>query len=475
MKRFKLYLLPIILLLFSFTGGVGPDPQFQKSAQKVHVYVFPINKEIGPGMLRVTQKSFEEARELKADLILIRMNTYGGMLDAADSIRTIVLNSPIPVYVFIDNNAASAGALISIAADRIYMRDGANIGAATVVNQTGEALPDKYQSFMRSMMRSTAESHGKDTIITGRDTTYKWKRDPRIAEGMVDPRVVVPGIDDSLKVITFTTSEAIANGYCEGRASNIGEVIKQAGITDYQLSEYKQTAFESMMGFLLNPYFRSILIMIIIAGIYFELQTPGIGFALIAAGTAAVLYFAPAYLEGLAEHWEIALFIVGIGLIVVELFAFPGFGVTGIIGIICVIIGLTLSLLNNIVFEFDFEYALGQVSRAFFIVIFSMLFSLLLSIFLSDRLVKTNRFKFLALQAEQKSSAGYVGVDDFSSVVGKEGSVLSMLRPSGKVEIDGEVYDAISEYGYINPGEKIRVTRYETGQVYVVKSKNQEA
>lgn len=470
MKKFTWLLIPIILLSLSFTAETGPDPLFKNTNKKVRVYVFPINKEIGPGMMRIAQKSFEEARSINADLIIVRMNTYGGMLDAADSIRTIVLNSNIPVYVFIDNNAASAGALISIAADRIYMRDGANIGAATVVNQTGEALPDKYQSFMRSMMRSTAESHGKDTVITGKDTTFKWKRDPRIAEGMVDPRVVVPGIDDSTKVITFTTSEAITNGYCEGRAANVKEVIKQAGIADYEITEYKETAFESMMGFLLNPYFRSVLIMLIIAGIYFELQSPGIGFPLIIAASAAVLYFAPAYLEGLAEHWEIALFVIGVILIVVELFAFPGFGVAGITGIICVVTGLTLSLLDNIVFELDLRYALMQIMKAFFIVMFSMLISLLLSIFLSDRLVKSNRFRFLALQAEQKSSAGYVGVDDYSSVIGKEGKVISMLRPSGKVEVDGEILDAMSEYGYIDRGEMVRVTRYETGQVYVVKA-----
>jgi membrane-bound serine protease (ClpP class) len=470
MKKFTWFLIPVILLFFSFAAGTEPDPTFKKSNKKVRVYVFPINKEIGPGMMRITQKSFEEARAIKADLIIVRMNTYGGLLDAADSIRTIILNSAIPVYVFIDNNAASAGALISIAADRIYMRHGANIGAATVVNQSGEALPDKYQSFMRSMMRSTAESHGKDTIINGKDTTFKWKRDPRIAEGMVDPRVVVPGIDDSSKVITFTTSEAITNGYCEGQAANVNEVIKLAGIDNYEITEYKQTAFESMMGFLLNPYFRSILIMIIIAGIYFELQTPGIGFPLIAAASAAVLYFAPAYLEGLAEHWEIALFVIGLILIVIEIFAIPGFGVTGITGIICVVTGLTLSLLNNIVFELDFRYALTQILKAFFIVLFSMLFSLLFSIILSDRLIKSNRFRFLALQAEQKSSAGYVGVDDNSLVIGKEGKVVSMLRPSGKVEIDGEIYDAMSEYGYLDRGEIVRVTRYETGQVYVVKA-----
>lgn len=470
MKRLFWLFIPIALLILSFTEGSSPDPQFQGKNHKVKIYVFPINKEIGPSMLRITQKAFAEARKLNSDLVIIRMNTYGGLLDAADSIRTIILNSPEPVYVYIDNNAASAGALISIAADRIYMRGGANIGAATVVNQTGEALPDKYQSFMRSMMRSTAESHGMDTIISGKDTTYKWKRDPHIAEGMVDPTIVVPGIDDSTKVITFTTAEAIKNGYCEGKASNIKEVIKQAGIENYELTEYKPTGFDAMMGFFLNPYLRSILIMIIIAGIYFEFQTPGIGFPLIAAVTAAVFYFAPAYMEGLAEHWEIAIFILGVILLMVEIFAIPGFGITGIAGISLILAGLTLSLVNNIVFELDFKYAVTQIFRAFFVVLFSMMFSLLLSIFMSDRLIRSNRFKFMTLQAEQKSSSGYVSTDNLSFMTGKEGKAVTILRPSGKVEIDGEIYDAMSEYGYINPGEKIKITRFETGQVYVVKA-----
>jgi membrane-bound serine protease (ClpP class) len=223
------------------------------------------------------------------------------------------------------------------------------------------------------------------------------------------------------------------------------------------------------MAFLLNPYFRSILIMLIIAGIYFELQTPGIGFALIVAASAAILYFAPAYLEGLAEHWEIALFVIGLVLIVVEIFAFPGFGVAGITGIVFVVTGLTLSLLNNIVFELDFKFAMLQIFRALFVVLFSMLFSLLISIYLSGKIIKSNRFNMIALLADQKSSAGYVGVEDNSFVIGKEGITLTILRPSGKVEIDGEMFDAVSEIGYINPGQKVKVTRYETGQVYVMK------
>ena len=118
------------------------------------IYKFDIKEEIAPPVVRTTQKALNEAKKRGADIILIHMNTYGGLVDAADSIRTKILNSDIPVYIFIDNNAASAGALIAIACDSIYMAPVASIGAATVVDQTGKPVPDKYQSYMRSWMRS---------------------------------------------------------------------------------------------------------------------------------------------------------------------------------------------------------------------------------------------------------------------------------------------------------------------------------
>ena len=151
------------------------------AGEKKLVYKIDIKKEIDKTSQIYLSKGLAEAQSLEADAILIHLNTYGGLLDAADSMRTAILYNQIPVYVFIDNNAASAGALISVACKNIYMRKGASIGAATVVNQTGEGMPDKYQSYMRSMMRATAEAHGRDTIITGSDTTYKWFRDPKIA------------------------------------------------------------------------------------------------------------------------------------------------------------------------------------------------------------------------------------------------------------------------------------------------------
>ncbi|MDR2039223.1 MAG: nodulation protein NfeD [Bacteroidales bacterium] len=460
----------VLLLCISSFRLEANDSIAIPSSNKDIVYIFDLKDEIGPSTWRTTMQSINQAVEMKARLIIIHMNTYGGLVDAADSIRTKILNCPIPIYVFIDNNAISAGALIAIAADKIYMREGASIGAATVVNQTGEAVPDKYQSFMRSMMRATAEAHGKDTIITGKDTVYRWKRDPKIAEAMVDPTVSVKGLIDSTKVLTMTVEEAIKVGYCEGKVEKIEDILAINQIADYEVTRHILTPLEKVIHFLLNPYLQSVLIMLIIGGIYFEIQTPGIGFAIVVSIVAALLYFAPLYLEGIANHWELALFFTGLVLIAVEIFALPGFGVAGISGIILMVFGLSLAMVDNIVFEWDFSYGLKAILKSIALVVASATIALLLSIWLGKFFFQNSNLKKITLQAEQKSSEGYVSFDNLSNMVGMTGVARSILRPGGKIDIDGRLYDAISEIGYINPGEKVKVIRFETGQLYVMKN-----
>jgi membrane-bound serine protease (ClpP class) len=478
MKR-TIYLTALVFFTLLFSAQVAaPDnevpPGKNQSSEKdtLLVYTFSIMDNIARPTWRITQEAFKEAMSVNADVIILHLNTYGGEVSAADSIRTKILNSPVPVHVFIDDNAASAGALIAIACDSIYMRPGGKIGAATVVNQTGEQVPDKYQSYMRATMRATAEAHGKDTVITGNDTVLVWKRNPAIAEAMVDPRLYVKGVSDTGQVLTFTATEAMQNGYCEGIVESIDQVIESLDIKNYTLKTYRQSGLDKVIGFLINPIVSGILIMIIVAGIYFELQSPGIGFALIAAIVAALLYFAPLYLEGMAEHWELIVFALGIILILVEIFALPGFGVAGVAGIIAVITGLTLSLVDNVVFrepEFTGE-GLGLLMRSLSIVLVSALLGLILSLWAARKLLSTTAFGNLSLKSEQKPEEGFIGVDTVQrSLVGKTGQAHTVLRPSGKVRIEGKLYDAMSEYGFIARGEEVRVVRYETGQVHVVK------
>lgn len=464
------------LLVLVLTGQVAaPDTTAPDSvsAKQTLVFTFSIKDNIAAPTWRITQEAFKKALSMQADVVILELNTYGGEVSSADSIRTKILNAPMPVHVFINDNAASAGALIAIACDSIYMNPGGKIGAATVVNQTGEQVPDKYQSYMRATMRATAEAHGKDTLISGRDTLITWHRDPAIAEAMVDPRLFVEGVSDTGQVLTFTASEAMAHGYCEGTATSLEEVISKLGIEEYELSTYTQTGVDKLIGLLINPVVHGILIMIIIGGIYFELQSPGIGFPLGAAIVAALLYFAPLYLEGMAENWELILFIVGVILIMVEIFAIPGFGVAGVAGIIAVITGLTLSLVDNVVFE-DPEFTgegLGILMKSLSLVLVSVLLGVIFALWATRKLLTTSAFSNLSLKSEQRTEEGFIGVETAQkTLVGELGVAHTVLRPSGKVMIKDKLYDAKSEYGLIEKGSAIKVIRYETGQVYVVKA-----
>jgi len=473
MRKVFLLITLTVLVLICNKGTARKDTIVTKDTSKTVVFTFDINQNIEPAMWRQTQKSFEEAKKLNAEYIIININTYGGMVNMADSIRTKILNSPVPVYAYIVNNAASAGALISIAADKIYMKKGAKIGSASVVDQTGKIMPEKYQSYMRSTMRATAEAHGKDTVITENgDTIIKWHRNPEVAEAMVDPRIYIENITDTGEIVAFTANEALENGYCEAIVGDVEELLQHAEIENYEITKYKPTTLENFIGFLVSPAIQGILIMLIVGGIYFELQSPGIGFALGAAVVAAILYFAPLYLEGLAENWEMVLFVVGLILIILEIFVIPGFGIAGIGGLLLALTGLVLSMVDNIIFEFEFHaaQAIATVLKSLMIVAVSMFLALVLSLYLSKKALSSNAFSWIVLNSVQNKTEGYISVDSaYKDLIGKTGTAFTILRPGGKVEIEDEIYDAKSEIGFIDRGEKVKIIDYRSGQVYVMK------
>jgi len=454
------------------TSVAGDTAAGKEPGTSTLVYKCDIKKMIAAPLWRSVKKSFTQARSENADYMLIHMNTYGGQVDIADSMRTLILNYDIPVMVFIDNQAISAGALIAVAADSIYMRSGASIGAATVVDQSGQKMPDKYQSFMRGMMRATAESHGKKPVVENSDTTWVWHRDPEIAQAMVDPSIVLKGIVDTGQVLTLTTLEAIKYGFCEGEAETVDEVLESAGIKEYTIKELKLTLVDKIIMLLVNPVVSGLLIMLIIGGIYFELQSPGVGFPLAAAIFAALLYFAPLYLEGMAANWHIVIFIAGIILLLVEIFAIPGFGVTGVLGVIGIVTGLALVMIDKIVFRFGPSGdGVREIVSAFAIVIIAAILAFILSLWLSRKLFAPNRlFGSLALETSVNQADGFVSFDTgkLKSVVGSRGTAHTVLRPSGKVMIGNDVYPAVAETGFIARGTEIIVRREEQGQLYVV-------
>lgn len=414
--------------------------------KKPIVMVMEIKAEIDSRMTRYVNLALDNAEKIGADYVVIEMDTYGGVLVDAKDIVDKVMAFKKPIWVFVNSNAASAGALISIACDSIYMSPGASIGAATVVEGgSGNAAPDKYQSYMRSIMRATAEENG---------------RDPRIAEGMVDENIVIDSIKQAGKVITFTTSEAIANKYCEAKVTSIDDILQRNKVTRYERINFELSSIEKIVAFFLNPLISGVLILIIIGGIYFELQAPGMGFPALAAVVALVLYLVPYYLNGLAAYWEIIALFVGVGLLIAEIFVIPGFGIAGIAGIILTVSSLVLIMVNNDNFNFDYV-PMGSLLMASLATVGGLTGGALLLLFGGAKLSNSKAFRRLSLTDTQSSAKGYSVNTQVVSPLGKQGIAHTVLRPSGKVLIDQQVFDAFTQGDFIEKGEAVEVISTE--------------
>ena len=421
------------------------------SVAQTKVFKMEIKAPIDPRANRYTELALEKANEEKVDLILVEMDTYGGAVNDADEIRQRFLDCEIPIYVFINKNAASAGALISIACDSIYMTKGANIGAATVVNgNDGAKAPDKYQSYMRSMMRSTAEAQG---------------RNPKIAEAMVDENLEVDSVSQAGQVITFTTSEAIENGFCEAQVSDIEEILERTGFEDYEIVNYEENWSEKVIQFFLNPAISGVLVLIMLGGIYYELQSPGIGFPIAAAILAAICYFTPYYMNGLAENWEIVVFIVGLILIGLEVFVIPGFGIAGVAGIVLTVGSLFLVMVNNVTFDFTFVSA-HEVNKSLIMISLALIGAMVFIFIGAKQFAKTGAFSKITLQESLSKEEGYIS-NEINDFVGKVGEVHTVLRPSGRIMIEGKLLNAEARNGFIDRGKKVEVIGMDTSVLIV--------
>ncbi len=447
------------LLIFLLTGlllsialrGYGQEKE-KASGDKKIIYVFELKGEISPVTRRIAEVSLREAQKKKADIVILDLDTFGGLLSDADEIRKLLLNFERPVWAFVNKNAASAGALIAIACDSIYMAGGASIGAATVVTPDGAPAMDKYQSYMRSMMRATASENG---------------RDPRIAEAMVDESIDLDSLKPIGKILTLTTDEAIALRYCEGERNSVEEILKANAIKDYQLERYQSSWVDAVIAVFLNPAVSGILILVIIGGIYFELQTPGVGFPLIAAITALILYFIPYYLTGLAENWELLLFVVGLALLGLEIFVIPGFGIAGVSGLIAVFASLVLMMIGNDGLSFELV-AKKEIYNSLLVAALGIFGGLGLIVAFAPRLLNSKSFQKITLSQTLGQKEGYVSSLLTEELIGKQGLSHTVLRPGGKVMIEGQLYDAVSQAGgFIAAQKQIEVVSREGAMLRV--------
>ncbi len=447
---FSLFLLAAGLRVASALAQETPDSLALPIAGEGPIYVVPVEGMIDNVLASYISRAISDAEANGAGLIVFHIDTFGGLVDAADAIRKSILDADPTTIAFIDKNAASAGALISYANDRIVMVPGASIGAATVVEGAGgEAAPDKYQSYMRGLMRSTAEANG---------------RDPRIAEAMVDQDIELEGISPAGQVLTLSSSEALRLGVADAVLETVDEVIEYAGASGAQIVQHSSTRTERLLRFLSSPILQSLLMLMMMGGLYFELQTPGVGFAGAIAAIGATLFFAPHYMMGLVESWELVLFGIGVLLLLAEILIIPGFGVAGITGIILVVGSLMAALIGNVGLQFPSSESVASAAITMAIT----LVLLIVMIFSIGRyLPRSERFNQLVLSPDLSSIAGFTSADTIEALVGAIGTAITPLRPSGTAEINGERVDVIASGEFIPAGSEIRVVRVQGSRVEV--------
>lgn len=423
------------------------------SAGAKQVMVVPVKGEIQLGLSPFVERTTKEANEKGYDLIIYEINTFGGRLDAAVIIRDAIINSSVPTVAFINKRAISAGVLVSLAANRIYMHPQSTLGAAEPVSigiggQAGE-VSEKVVSYWRTELRSTAE---------------KNDRPGDVAEAFADKSIEIEDVVEEGKLLTLTTKQALELKMADFEAETITDILKLENMEGAAITVAGMNYAERIAGFLTQGLVSSLLLTIALLGIFFEVRTPGFGVPGIIALIALALFFGSHYLVHLAGWGEILLFIFGVILLLVEIFLIPGFGIVGTVGILAIVASFYLSLIGRFVHTMDF------VSGAKVLAI-SFIASFVVIIVALRYLPKFAPFQRLVLKTAETGTEGYRSSPGYyESLVGKEGVALTMLRPAGTAVIAGEKISVVTEGDFIEKNSRIKVIEVEGYRVVVERS-----
>jgi membrane-bound serine protease (ClpP class) len=436
------------------------EPTPAEAAAKVDgpVVVGKIDGEIGFAESAYVVRLIKAAETQSAAAVMIELNTFGGRVDAAVAIRDALLGAKVHTAVFINRRAISAGVLISLACKSIAIAPGGTIGAATPVmsapgQEVAQPVEEKYLSYFREEMRSTAETNG---------------RNGDLAEAMVDADKEVEGVSEKGKLLTLNTQSALEHKIADVEAETVEEALGKIGFGG-PIVTLERSWSESLVGFLTSAPVASILFLAMMVLAYMEYQTPGFGvFGFGAICCFLILYFGH-YMVNLAGWEELLLFALGVALILVEVFAFPGFGVVGALGILSVLASLVMLLMAGDWSDFTFSNpftgeAVTQVAAT--------ALAGLLAVVLLIRWLPNSRSGVLGgklvLDGGLASAAGYASHEAAGDdLVGRTGEVVSPLRPAGKARIDGQRLNVETEGDFIAVGETVRVLRREEGRIVV--------
>jgi membrane-bound serine protease (ClpP class) len=384
----------------------------------------PVTGTVELGLAPFVERSLKEAVSSGADLAVLDIDTPGGRIDAAWQIVDAVRDAGIPTAAYVNHRALSAGAMIALAADEVYMRPGSSLGAATPVDSKGNRASEKMVSAMRAEFRSLAEEQGFD---------------PLIGEAMVDESVEIEGLVSGEKLLTLTTEEAIGAGVADASVADWTELLVLTGLEGAATVEAQPNWAEGLVRLLTHPLLAPMLLSLGFLGLLVEIKTPTFGLA----GGLGVLFlaafFGARWLVHLAGLEEILLLGAGVG-------------AAGILGSLAIFASVTLSMLGS-------YPTMSEVISALGILAVSLLALGLLAFGVLRHLPHSKGMAGIFLKRSTSRETGYLSAPDLSGMIGESGTALTDLRPSGTAGFGDDRLDVVTEGPWIEQGTKIVVVR----------------
>jgi membrane-bound serine protease (ClpP class) len=419
----------IVMAVLSSMLAADADAQISEDAADAQssgsVLIIPIDGTIEPGLGHYLDRSIDEAEADGVSTIILDINTPGGRLDTVLEMRDRILDTDIPVVAFVNREAFSAGALITIASDEIWMTPGAVFGAATPIDgATGATASEKTISAVRATFRTTAEQQG---------------RDPKIAEAMVDPKVNVEGLDDGTSLLSLSTDQALQYDYADGVADNRDDLLDELGFSGASVDVASLTFMEQATRWITDPVFASILILLGLALVVVDGLIGGFGIVALAGAGLLGLFFWGHLLADLAGWEDLVLIVVGVALIAIEAFVIPGFGVAGILGTLSLVGGLVLAMTSRSFGDQGFTAEAGDALQTLLITLALTVLVIVLFSWGLPRLVPSLARPARGIQRMTLSAT----VADGGSGPNKPGFLTRMLGGDDVVERDVEGHTAL--------------------------------
>jgi membrane-bound serine protease (ClpP class) len=507
-----------VLLVAGWSAGAQEASESQGSK----VVVCPIEGMIDDSILVLVKRAVAESKD--ADTLVFVIDTFGGRVDSAVNICDVILGAPCKTVAFITGKGAiSAGAMIAMSCNEIVMKPGTNIGAAQPVMMTPQGMEptgEKELSFVRKRMRALAEVNGhnadiaeamvdKAVVLVERDANGKTEvyaigrasggegngggaltpenplerilrelpaedpnkpqPQPQPATPVVDPDIPEGAtvVDSGSQLLTLTPQEALHYGLIKSIAKNVEELLAERDLASAQRVDLQMTWAEHVFRFLTDPLVSMLLLALGVGGLYYEAKAPGFGLPGILGITCLVLFFGAQYVIGLAQWIDILLVVVGIGLILAEIFIIPGFGLPGIAGIICVLLGIYLALTDVPIPQYSWDFQRlrdAGISLGGAAAILTVMIAVLWRV-----LPQTPIYRRIVLQDMQLAADGYTvqSVSDEIEAVGLKGTAITVLRPAGRGRFGARTFNVVSRAEYIEEGAPIVIVEVE-GNRYVV-------